>query len=85
MASLRADVDAILEARVPECEATHTEPVEDTVFDALFQTTTVPSPQPREHTKRHRSRKDDDTLSTKRDHLELEAVRTASLIDEEAR
>ena len=52
------------------------------MFAALFQTTTGPSPQPRDHTKRHRSREDDDTLSTKRDHLELEAARSASLIDE---
>ena len=85
MASLRADMDAILEAWVPESEAPSAKPVEDTVMAALFSTTTAPSPHPYEHTKRHRSRDDDETRAGKRDHLELEAVRTASLIDEEAR
>ncbi|TMW86778.1 hypothetical protein EJD97_020895 [Solanum chilense] len=81
--SLRAYMDAILEAWVPEFEATSAEPAKDTVMDALFSTTT-PSPQPREHTKRHRSREDDETRSRKRDHIELEAARRSSLIDEEA-
>ena len=52
VASLRAYMDAILEDRVPESEATFAKPAEDTVIIALFSTTT-PSPQPREHTKRN--------------------------------
>ena len=36
--SLRADIDTILEARVPESEAPCVEPAEDTVLAALFAT-----------------------------------------------
>ena len=36
--SLRADIDTILEARVPEPEAPSIEPAEDTVLAALFAT-----------------------------------------------
>ena len=36
--SLRADIDMILETRVPECEAPSAEPAEDTVMAALFST-----------------------------------------------
>ena len=46
VASLRADVDAILDARVPEPEATPAEPVEDTMLAALIKTTTAPPPPP---------------------------------------
>ena len=52
VASLRADMNAILEARVRESEAPSVEPIEDTVMVVMFSTTTAPSPQPREHTKR---------------------------------
>ena len=52
--SLRAYMDAILEARVPKSEAPYAEPAEDTVMVALFSTTAETSPQPCEHTKRHR-------------------------------
>ena len=34
--SLRADIDTILEARVPESEAPSVEPAEDTVLAALL-------------------------------------------------
>ena len=40
--SLRADIDTILEARVPES----VKPVEDTVLAALFATLDIPSPSP---------------------------------------
>ena len=43
--SLRADIDTILEARVPESEAPFVEPAEDTVLVALF-TTEIPPPPP---------------------------------------
>ena len=36
--SLRADIDTILEARVPESEAPSVESAEDTVLAALFAT-----------------------------------------------
>ena len=42
--SLRADIDTILEARVLE----PVEPVEDTVLAALFATSELPPPSPRE-------------------------------------
>ena len=50
--SLRADIDTILEARVPESEAPSVEPAEDTVLAALFATSKIPPPPPREHAKR---------------------------------
>ena len=46
MESLRADVDAILDAQVPKSKATLAEPAEDMVLVALFQTTTAPPPPP---------------------------------------
>ena len=42
--SLRADIDTIVEARVPE----PIEPVEDTVLAALFATSEHPPPSPQE-------------------------------------
>ena len=39
--SLRADIDMILEARVPESEASY---AEDTVMEALFATSEIPPP-----------------------------------------
>ena len=44
--SLRADIDTILEARVPESEAPSVDPVEDTVLAALFATSEIPPPPP---------------------------------------
>ena len=49
--SLRVDINMILEARVPEFEVPYTEPVEDTVMEALFATSEIPPPPPREHAK----------------------------------
>ena len=42
--SLRADIDTILEARVPDSEAPSVEPAEDTVLAALFATSEIPLP-----------------------------------------
>ena len=50
--SLRADIDIILEARVPESEAPSVESAEDTVMTALFATCEISSPSIREHAKR---------------------------------
>ena len=58
--SLRADIDTILEARVPESEAPSVEPAEDTVLAALFVTSEIPPPPPREHAKRRRGRAKDE-------------------------
>ena len=54
--SLHADIDMILEARVPESEAPSVEPAEDTVMASLFATLEIPPPPPREHDKRRRGR-----------------------------
>ena len=56
--SLRADIDMILEARVPEFEAS-SEPAEDTVMAALFATIEIPPPPPREHANRSRGFEED--------------------------
>ena len=52
--SLRADIDTILEARVPESEAPSIEPAEEIVLAALFATSEIPPPFPRESAKRRR-------------------------------
>ena len=57
--SLRADIDMILQARVPEPDAPSTAPAEDTVMAALFATSEIPPPPPREHAKRRRGREED--------------------------
>ena len=58
--SLRADIDTILEARVPESEAPSVEPAEDTVLAALFATSEIPPPPPQENSKRRRGRVEDE-------------------------
>ena len=80
MASLRADVDAILDARVPKPEAKPVEPAEDTMLAVLLHTTIALVPPPREHDKRHRTREGDEAHSRKREHTELEAARRALLM-----
>ena len=45
--SLRADIDTILEARVPDSEAHSVEPAKVTVLAALFATSEIPPPPPR--------------------------------------
>ena len=46
--NLHADIDMILEARVPESEAPSVEPSEDIVMAALFATFEILPPPPRE-------------------------------------
>ena len=82
--SLRADIDTILEARVPESEAPSVEPAEDTVLAALFATSEIPPPPPREHAKRRRGREEDEARARKKERREMEAARRASLAEEEA-
>ena len=50
VASLRADIDTILAARVSES----VEPAEDTILAALFPTPDIPPSSPRESAKRWR-------------------------------
>ena len=64
--SLRADIDTILEARVPNSEAPSVEPAEDTVLGALFPTLEILPPPPREHSKRHRGRSEDEARARKK-------------------
>ena len=79
---LRADIDTILEARVPEPEAPSVEPAEDTVLAALFATSDIPPPPPRESAKRRRGQAEDEARSRKKERREMEATRRASLAEE---
>ena len=58
--SLRADIDMILEAKVPESEAPSADPAEDTMMEALFATSEIPPPPSQEHAKRHRGREENE-------------------------
>ena len=78
---LRADIDMILEGRVPESEAPSVKPAEDTVLAALFATSEIPPPPPQEHAKRRRGRAEDEVRSRKKEHREMEAARRSSLAD----
>ena len=82
--SLRADIDTILEARVPESEAPSVEPAEDTVLAALFATSDIPPLPPRESAKRRRGRVEDEVRARKKELRDIEAARRASLAEEEA-
>ena len=81
---LQTDIDTILEARVPESEAPSVEPAEDTVLAALFATSEIPPPPPREHANRCRGRVEDEARARKKEHREMKAARRASLAEEEA-
>ena len=83
--SLHAYINMILEARVPESEAPSAEPAEDTVMAALLATSEISPPLPREHAKRRRGREEDEARARKKERREMEAVRRASLADEEVR
>ena len=82
--SLRADIDTILRARVPESEAPSVEPAEDTVLAGLFTTSEIPPPPPRKSAKRHRGRAEDEARARKKERQEMEDARRASLSEEEA-
>ena len=69
--SLRADIDTILEVRVPE----PVEPVEDTVLAALFATSEIPPHSPRESAKRRRGRSEDQARARKKERREMEGAR----------
>ena len=69
---------------MPESEAPSVDPTDDTVLAALFATSEIPPPPPREHAKRHRGRAEDEARAWKKECREMEAVRRASLAEEEA-
>lgn len=77
--SLRAQLDTILEARVPEFKAPSTEAVEDTMLVALFSTTVVPPPPARDHSKRQRVKDVDESWERNKERIELEDPRRSSL------
>ena len=52
--SLRADINMILEARVPKFEAPSVEPVEDIVMAVVFATSEIQQHQPQEDAKRRK-------------------------------
>ena len=83
--SLRADLDTILEYRVPDSEAPSADPAEDTVLAALFSTSDIPPPPPHENDKRSRGRDEDKARAWKKERREMEAAMRASLAEEEAR
>ena len=80
--SLRADIDMILEARVPESEAPSAYPAEDIVMAAFFATSEIPPPPPPEHAKRHKGREEDEAKARKKERREMEVARRASLDDD---
>ena len=69
---------------MPESEAPSVEPAEDTVLAALFATSEIPPPPPREHAKSHRGRAEDEARARKKERREMEAARRASLAEVEA-
>ncbi|XP_025884999.2 uncharacterized protein [Solanum lycopersicum] len=71
VASLRADVDVILDVWVPEPKVTHVELAQDTMLS--------------ERAKRHQSRETDEAQARNKECTEFEASRRDSLADEEAR
>ena len=79
-----ADIDTILGARVPESEVPSVKPAEDTVMAALFATSEIPPPLPRDHTKRRRGGEEDESQARKKERREMEASRRASLAEEVA-
>ena len=78
--SLRADIDMILEAMVPEYEAPSAEHAEDTAMAALFATSKILSPPPREHAKRRKGRKEDEARAQKKECRDMEATREPYLL-----
>ena len=61
--SLQEDINMILEARVLESEAPSADPANDTVMAALFATSEILPPPPREHVKRCRDREGDEATT----------------------
>ena len=58
--NLRAYIDMILEARVPEYETPSVELAEDTVMTTILATSEIPPTPLQEHAKRRRGREEDE-------------------------
>uniref|UniRef100_M1DH45 Integrase core domain containing protein n=1 Tax=Solanum tuberosum TaxID=4113 RepID=M1DH45_SOLTU len=86
LASLRADVDAILTTPTVEPQAAPTTLADNTVLDALFNGTAEEGLEPT-HTKgkRHRSSRTDEEKAQKRQRRQEKEARKASILDEELR
>ena len=74
----------ILADRVPESESPSAHPAENTVIGALFTTSEIPPPSARENSKRRGGREEDEARAWKKERRAMEAMRRASLSDEEA-
>uniref|UniRef100_M1DVC6 Integrase core domain containing protein n=1 Tax=Solanum tuberosum TaxID=4113 RepID=M1DVC6_SOLTU len=90
LASLRADVDAILEIPAYEPEDAPTVLTEDTVLDALFRVDAETQPDPiRARGKRHHSSRPseavNDARARKMERKQEEPARRASILDKELR
>ncbi|TMX03049.1 hypothetical protein EJD97_018556 [Solanum chilense] len=86
--SLRADMDNIFEMRGPEPQSAPVETTEDTVLAALFTAPIAPPPEPHEHAKRNcykNTSEGEDARTHKKERTDLEAVRRALFLYEEAR
>ena len=68
---------------MPDSEAPSVEPAEDTVLAALFTTSEIPPPSPRESAKRRRGRAEDEARARKKERREMEAAKRVSLAEEE--
>ena len=75
----------MLKASVLDSEALFAERAEDTVLVTLFANSEILPPTPRKHEKRRKGRDEDESRARKKEHREMEAVRRASIADEEAR
>uniref|UniRef100_M1DVL8 Integrase core domain containing protein n=1 Tax=Solanum tuberosum TaxID=4113 RepID=M1DVL8_SOLTU len=84
LASLRANVNAILATPTVEPQATPIVLADDTVLNALFSGTTEEGPEPT-HTKgkRHRSSRTEEEKAQKRQRRHEKEARKASILDEE--
>ena len=69
---------------MPESEAASAEPDEDTVLAALFATSEISPPPPRDHEKRRRGQDKYEATTRKMKHREREAGRRSLIADEEA-
>uniref|UniRef100_M1DTS8 Integrase core domain containing protein n=1 Tax=Solanum tuberosum TaxID=4113 RepID=M1DTS8_SOLTU len=86
LASLQADVDAILATSTVEPKAAPTVLADDTVLDALFSGTAEEGTKPA-HTKgkRHRSSRTEEEKAQKRQRRQENEARNVSILDEELR
>uniref|UniRef100_M1DLF1 Integrase core domain containing protein n=1 Tax=Solanum tuberosum TaxID=4113 RepID=M1DLF1_SOLTU len=90
LASLRADVDAILPTPAVEPQATSTALSDDTVLEALFSGDAKEQTEPtcargKRHRSKHLSEATEDERAKKRQHKQEKQAKRASIIDEQLR